>query len=634
MVRVSSLLNVLTYASAALGVAPLYLFLDLPAQLALPISFAVGIWVDGQRRYPFGGWISTLLSLAVFFLYALQIGRDNLIQPVINILALLLAVRLVTEKNGRNYLQIFVLSVFALASSTLLSLSTAFFLYLVLLVTGVTSGLVLLSFHSVDPDLSLSCRQSRRIIAVALSLPVASLVLMFAFFLILPRTQYPLWNFLNPKSTATAGFSEAVQPGSFAQILETKKVVLRAESERLPQNELYWRGIVLNTPEGSAWIRLPPPVSEKSVIRGGRVIIQALFPEPKAENYLPALDVTRNVEGLRSSQAADYTYRARYTLNQRVKYTSVSVVGGELVATGPIDRDFYLTLPADVSDRLRRVAMEIADRDRTSGDRITLAEEFFRDQQLTYATSDLPTSADPMGEFLFEKKRGYCEFFASSFALLLRLAGVPARLVGGYYGGQYNDIGQYYLVTEDTAHVWVEAFDEGRWVRIDPSRLARNAEASLLASRTRGIGAGRRLVDTIDYYWNRLVIAYDLGSQLQLLQQTNRKLKQFRVPFDLKKAGLYLVAVLAGAIGLALLFSSRRLTSEERMLRTFLRRVRKKYRLKAIPPATGLHELARQLDDPDCREFAEIFAGGVYRDRKLTKEELKKLRGLTKALKE
>lgn len=632
MVRVSSLLNLLSYAAAALGVAPLFLYLDLPVQFALPFAFAAGVFCDRRRRYPLSGGIATLLSIVCFFLYAIQISRDHLIEPVVNILALLLAVRLATEKSARNYLQVFVLAIFALASSSLLTLSAAFFLYLVLLVTGVTVGLVLLSFHAVDPQLVLSRRQTGRILSVSLILPAISLVLMLAFFIILPRTQHPLWNFLNPAATATAGFSEEVRPGSFAGIAAAKEVALRVESERLPPDERYWRGIVLNTPAGSTWVRKAPPSGEMARIRGGRAILQTIYPEPKPGNYLFALDVPRGVGGLSSSQAGDFIFRARGSLARRVKYTAVSVVGGDFEAIGPVDRDFYLAVPPQLSERVRQVAVGIAARGASASDRIALLEAFFANQQLDYATTDLPASDDPVDEFLFEKKRGYCEFFASSFALLLRLSGVPSRLVGGYYGGEYNEMGGYYLVTEDTAHVWVEALVDGRWVRLDPSRLARNAEASLLAPRVRGLNAGRRLLDTVDYYWNRAVVAYDLARQLQLLQQTNRQLRQFRVPFDLPTAGGYLLAGIVGTIALVALVRRGRYSREERILRLFLRRVRKKHHLEAIPATTGLQELAKQLDDPVCRDFAEIFGGGVYRDRKLTKEELKRLWVLVKKL--
>lgn len=632
MVRLSSLLNLLSYSAAALGVIPLFFYLDRPVQLILPVAFAAGIAFDRRCRYPFGGVVATLLSLGCFFFYAVQTSREHLIEPVVNVLALLLAVRLVTEKSGRNTLQIFVLAVFALASSSLLTLSAAFFVYLILLVTCVTVGLVCLTFHAVDGQMLLSRRQTFRLLGVSLILPAVSLLLMLVFFVILPRTQYPLWNFLNPEATATAGFSEEVRPGSFAGIAAVKEVALRIESERLSNDELYWRGIVLNSPTGSTWIRQTPPAGEQARLRGGRAIPQTIYPEPTSGNYLFALDVPRTVEGLRSTQDGDFIYRARGSRERRVKYTAVSVVGGEFEAIGAVDRDFYLAVPPHLSKRVRQVAADIVTRGAAASDRIALLESFFANQQLAYATTDLPGGDDPVDAFLFEKKRGYCEFFASSFALLLRLSDVPARLVGGYYGGDYNEMGGYYLVTEDTAHVWVEALVDGRWIRLDPSRLANNAAVSLLAPRGRGLSAGRRLLDSVDYYWNRAVVAYDLGRQLQLLQQTSRQLRQVKVSFDLKTAGSYLVVGLVGAVALGALFRRGRHSREERILRAFLRRLRKKHRLAAIPEATGLLELAKRLNDPVCREFAEIFGGGIYRDRKLTKEEMKRLQTLIRKL--
>lgn len=632
MVRISSLLNLLSYAAAALGVIPLFSYLDLPVQIVVAVAFAAGIYFDRRRRYPLGTTITTLLTLACFFFYGIQINRTYLIEPVVNLLALLLAVRLVTEKSGRNMLQIFVLAIFALASSSLLSLSAAFFVYLILLVTGVTVGLVLLTFFTVDSRLVLNRRQSVRILGVALILPIFSLLLMLVFFVILPRTQYPLWNFLNPAEKSTAGFSEVVRPGSFAEISAVKEVALRIESERLPGSDLYWRGIVLNTPTGSTWVRQTPPVGERALLRGGKSIAQVIYPEPKSGNYLFALDVPRSVEGLRAAQDADLIFRSRGTLERRVKYTAVSIVGGDFAVTGDFDREFYLAVPTSLSERLRQVAAGIAASDTDASGRIARLEEFFVAQQLAYATDGLPGGEDAIDAFLFDNKRGYCEFFASSFALLLRLSGVPARLVGGYYGGEYNEMGGYYLVTEDSAHVWVEALVDGRWLRLDPSRLAHNADASLLAPRERGLSAARRLLDSIDYHWNRTVIAYDLERQLQFLQKTNRQFRQFTISVDGKTIGGGLLIFLMAGLVLAVIRRRYKRSQEERLLERFLRRLRKKHRLDVIPPATGLHALAKQLDDPVCREFAEIYGGGIYRDRKLTGEELKKLQELIRGL--
>jgi len=630
MVRLKSLLNLLCYAAALLGVAPLFAYLERPAQLALPLALAFGVYADRRRSYPLHGIVATLLSIAFFALYAVQVSRDYLVEPVINSLALLLAVRLATEKSSRHYLQIFVLSVFALAGSSLLDLSAAFFFYLVLQVVAVTVGLVLLSFHATDENLVFTRRQIRRILGTALLLPAASLVLMLAFFVVLPRTQHPLWNLLKPSDTAASGFSEEVAPGSVAGIASTREVAFRVESDELPPGELYWRGIVLNAVVGNTWVRQPPPPGERVTIGAGRPVTQTVYAEPTAKGYLFALDPPQRIEGIRLSQAPDQVFRASRYSDRRTVYQAFSSVGGRLELATPFDRRFYLAVPEAISPRVRQVAADIAARTSDAAEKIALLEEFFLAQRLVYAKTDLPGAADPVDAFLFDKKRGYCEFFASSFALLLRLSGVPARLVGGYFGGEYNPLGNYYLVTQDTAHVWVEALVGERWQRLDPSRLAENADAFLLTPRARGLSVGRRLLDSIDYYWNRAVISYDLGQQLQLLRQTNRQLRQFRLELDWRRGGGALAGLCAAALLLGLLLRRRRLSREERVLNAFLLRLRKKHRLTALPPEVGLQELARRLDDPICREFAEIYGGGIYRDRKLTDAELRRLKALTK----
>lgn len=633
MVKIRTLLNLLTYAACLLGVAPLFPHLELGARIGFPLALVAGILFDRRQRYPFKTATVTVLSVALFALYATRISLDDLVGPVVNILTLLLAVRLLTEKTGRNYLQIFVLTIFALAGSSLLSLSSAFFVYLVLLVTCVTVGLVLLPFHAIDSRLRLPRRKARTLLSVAGLLPAGSLLLMLVFFFILPRTQHPLWNFLNPAATATAGFTEEVAPGSVAGIAAVKALAFRAESPQLPPDQLYWRGIVLNKVEGGTWVRATPPAAEAGRVSGGRSVQQTIYPEPKQGRYLFALDLPLNLSGIRARRSADLVHTARRSGSRR-KYQAVSLVGGRLEATAAPDLDFYLQVPGPLTGRLRDAAGQIAAGEPTDREKVARVEAFFRAQQLVYATDDLPGSTDPVDEFLFLKKRGYCEFFASSFATLLRLSGVPARLVGGYYGGKYNEMGGYYLVTEDTAHVWVEALIDGRqWIRVDPSRLAQNAAAALVEPRAQRLVLGRRLLDAVNYHWNRAVITYDLGRQLQLLRRVNVQARQLRISFDFGTALRYLLIPAVALAALAGLIRRLRSSREERILRTFLRRVQKKHRLGRIPETVGLEALAKRVDDPLCREFAEIYGRALYRDRKLTAEELQRLRDLVRGLK-
>ena len=630
MVSIKRLLDALAAAVTLLAAIPLFPFLDTAPRIVLPLALVAGVWGDRRGRPLLKPALATILSVAFFFLYALQVSRANLVTPLVNLLALLLAVRLVTAKEGRNYLQIFVLALFALAASSLLSLSATFLIYLVLLVVLVTIGLVLLSFFATDQALALPRREFRTVLGVAAVLPAASLLLMLAFFVILPRTQRPLWNFLNPIPQATAGLADQVRPGAFAAIADNSQVAFRAEAPSLPREKLYWRGLVLNTLEGEDWVRSPPPAREQERAEGGKMIAQTLYPEPSQSKVLFALDPPVRFEGIRGvRRTADSVFTARHGLERRVRYQALSVVDGVLTATAPVDRAFYLQVPAHIDPRLTALAARIRTQAKSAAERVALLEDFFRSQKLAYATTDLAGGADPLADFLFEKKRGYCEFFASSFGLLLRLSGVPTRLVGGYLGGEYNALGGYYLVTQESAHVWVEALVDGRhWRRIDPSTLA------VRTARTGGLSRWRLLADTASYFWNQAVINYDLGSQLALLRKAGGRLRNLGTtgPGDRWWKWALGILILAG-MGWTLRRRRPRLPSrEERLLHAFLRQVRRRYSLPEDAGREGLMTLAKRLDDPRCREFATVYGGAVYRDRRLSAEEAGRLKELVREL--
>lgn len=631
MVTIRNLLDLVTYAACVLGVLPLYPYLELPAKALFPVGLLVGIACDRRQRYLVGRVPATLLSLLPFGFYATRLSLTQVVEPVVNVLVLLLAVRLVTEKSPRNYLQLLVLAISVLAGSSLLSLSPLFLPCLILVVTSVTIGLVLLTFHASDPQLRLPAGGLRPLLTVSLVLPVGSLLLMLVFFAVLPRTQYPLWHFLNPASTALSGFSDKVRPGAFARNASSSAPVFRAESEALGEEDLYWRGIVLNVvEEGNSWRREAPPGTEGVRLSGGRQVTQIIYPEVREDGYLFSLDPTDQISGLRAHSSADLVHRQRRYRKKPGSYRTVARLGGRMQALG-VKRDFYLQVPATISQRLRNTAAELAAGSADIATRITRTEAFFRAQNLSYATSDLPGPERPLEEFLFDKKRGYCEFFASSFALLLRLEGVPARLVGGYLGGNRNELAGYYSVTEDMAHVWVEALVDGNWRRIDPSRLAVNAASASFAGRGRPPN-WRRLLDAADYYWTRAVISYDLGKQLELVRGTAFKLRGLSTGRGLYRAIGWLLAVAAGLLAGGWLLRRLLVPEEQRLLSRFLKLLQRRLGIEGIPDHAGLQALAERAGDERCREFAAIYGGAVYRDRPLTAAERVRLRTLLREL--
>jgi len=212
---------------------------------------------------------------------------------------------------------------------------------------------------------------------------------------------------------------------------------------------------------------------------------------------------------------------------------------------------------------------------------------------------------------------------------LLRAAGVPSRLVGGYLGGEYNEFGGYYLVTDDKAHVWVEAYIEGSgWERIDPSSFAINAGELWTAPTSQGLMQRLSLLlDSINYAWNRTVVSYDFEQQMTIARTVSSRLqgispeKLFRsfVPY---LAGGLLIASLLLAARRASLFRSR----EQRTLHRFLRTVGREFGMSPLEGGTGLFEIAAASGNGHVSAFVAIYAGAVYHDRRLTDDEYLQLR--------
>jgi hypothetical protein len=302
----------------------------------------------------------------------------------------------------------------------------------------------------------------------------------------------------------------------------------------------------------------------------------------------------------------------------------VSEPGDTIAGREGVDSAFYLETPRNVSPRIRQLAGTVAGEGGGDAGKLAFLTQYYRNGRFAYTTTDLPAGGDPLDTFLFEKKQGSCEYFASSFALLMRLAGVPSRLVGGYRGGYYNEMGEYYVITDNMAHVWVEVFLSGRgWVMIDPTGFAYNYSGSDDKSERGLLGTLSMALDSCSYYWNLAVINYDLDRQL---------LRRLRAPDRLMRMVLY---GLPAALLLTIILAAKRRTAcspELRVLRLFLRQVRRLHGVE-IGPDAGLFEFTAPLMDPNAERFISLYSSAVYRNRRLTAEEIRLLKKYIRQLK-
>lgn len=614
---------------------PLFPWLTAFPRMILVAGLIAGIWQDRRGSWQLKPWMQNIAIVPVFLFYALQFSRANPAQPVVSVLAIMLAVRLGGEKSVRYSLQIHALSMFCLASSSLFDLSPVFLLYLGVLLFLVALALVLLTFQNQDSAMTVTMPDLKRIVLSGLLMPALAVPLLLFFFPIMPRTQLPLWHFLSPPATRTTGYADTVEPGSQSSIAESRTLAFRAEMPQLPPSQLYWRGTVFNRTDGIKWTRSLQIPSEQPEMSGQKVT-QVIYPEPSASRILFALDRPAKLDLRLVKRSPDGVFESGGAIAKRLSYRVDSQTSGMVPQRNAVNRQIYLQLPEQLSPRITTLAMTAARNGADDRARVDFLEGYFRNGGYRYSTRDLVTGDRALEQFLFEKKQGHCEFFASTFALLLRAAGVPCRLVGGYLGGEYNQLGGYYLVTDDKAHVWVEAYIEGRgWQRIDPSSFAANAGDVWKAPVEHSIRLRiTQALDSLNHTWNRSVITYDLEQQITIARHLGSRLQGLDPSAMLRNAAPYLagalllVGVMFG-IGRASLFRSR----EQRILRSFLHAVEKEFDLSTGDGGAGLFEIASAVGNRHVSDFTAIYAGAVYRDRRLTDAEYEKLRQILRVMK-
>jgi hypothetical protein len=263
---------------------------------------------------------------------------------------------------------------------------------------------------------------------------------------------------------------------------------------------------------------------------------------------------------------------------------------------------------------------------------------YLRSNAFTYSLKGLPVSKNPLEDFLFETKSGNCEFFASALAVMLRLNNIPARLVGGYRGGYYNDVGQYYLVPQKYAHAWVEAYVKPKgWIRLDPTPGMFDSPASLTSAVS--FEKFTILIDTLNYYWYVLVINYNLEKQFSILLKVRSELRRPNMGLtfhrDTVLKWLAILVLVAGAgFALRVFIKNRAISSEQKVLALFLKKMEKKgYHKKT---SQGLEEFIPTITNEKVKESALLFISEFeklyFKDKHFDSKIVSRLKAIVKQI--
>lgn len=372
--------------------------------------------------------------------------------------------------------------------------------------------------------------------------------IMLLLFVVLPRMGQ-LWHMPSPTKSGVTGFSDTLSAGEFSSLAKSGAPAFRVtfDEQILPlAKDLYWRGLVLDHFDGKTWSQAnKSAIHTYSPHENWRLEFEqsaqsrfryTVLQEPHQHRALFTLmaPVSVRAKQLSIRYSANATLLNRHPINSRTQYRVISDLNYRYAhdALRPEELSQNLRLPDNGNSRAREYALTLSRR--FSGgprahEKIVANLLSYYNERFTY-TLQPPALDDPVIDaFLFESRRGFCEHFASSFAFLARAAGIPARLVVGYQGGEYNPYEHYLIVRQSDAHAWTEVWQEGRgWYRVDPTaavapeRIENGLREALGEQDMALVGGTSSLavlawmqmrMDALSYNWHRFVLGY--GGDLQ-----------------------------------------------------------------------------------------------------------------------
>jgi protein-glutamine gamma-glutamyltransferase len=507
------------------------------------LALAMKFWMEPRGyRLRFAVLKLILAAIGLFAVFA-SYGSLKSVEPGISLLVVLVSLKVLEAHTAREF-QVMVLMGWVLCLCGFffsqdfviaLSLLSAFALLLVALIQfyrGSSPGAFWLPLETTGKIL----------------LQAAPLIVLL--FLLFPRINTGLRVDFRANRLASTGFSDRLSPGSIAALANSSDIAFRAElpgSTATPPGPMYWRGVVMWHCDGLEWRAPYLPVSISSRDRGARqsftnnTIRQRITLAPHGARWMFALDRPFEIPPGAILARGDYLWSVQ-TIRKARRYEVVSSLGAVGKDLTPGERREALELPPSISPAVRDLAHSWTTQNSSPRSVVNSALQFFRAQGFRYSLTPGEYGKNDLEQFLFRRRVGFCEHYAASFATLMRLAGIPARLVVGYLGGEYNDLGHFFLVRQADTHAWCEVWlPESGWTRVDPTAVVAPGRASLDLNSflERGIASGqlearrsafltqlarsalftnaRLALETLSYQWDTRLLAYDTDVQEVLL---------------------------------------------------------------------------------------------------------------------
>lgn len=594
----------------------------------LPDRKYLSIWLMKQ-------FFAIAIFVATYISFDGQLGRD----AGVAMLTALLGLKLLEMRTPRDFYIVMFLAYFLVVTNLFYSQTLLTAGYMVVVVVVVTAGLIYFNGERGG----LKFRESFKF---SIQYCLQAVPIMVIAFVLFPRIPGPLWGVPQNTTEGVTGLSDEMTIGNISRLSVSDEIAFRVEfvGDEPPARELYWRGPVFWQTDGVTWRGGQKNISKTQTLKidrpnlalaneGGqykRYDYQIII-EPHGEQWVFALDHARSSEP-RLKITFDHQALAPKSINRRARYELTSIAGGASKTINNAERDAALAIPQGYHRR----TVALGERWRTeltsAQQIITTALTHFNQQNFIYTLTPKALSNDAVDSFLFETREGFCEYYATSFVILMRAAGIPARVVTGYQGGEYNVLSDFMLIRQRDAHAWAEVFleDQG-WVRVDPTAAVAPERVSLGLSEVFPSRSGlgnldsnnpfvftwnrvHDMWDAVNFNWSRWVLGYSPQQQRQLLD--NLGLEKWN--YGTLIMALTLVSALAISM-LALLILRTRSDNPDQVIvlyEKFCRKLAKAGFLRA--PFEGPLDFARRVADKDqtlgieVEKITQLYIGLRY----------------------
>lgn len=477
--------------------------------------------------------LAGIAFLLLFISYGNLIGRD----AGVALLTVMLGLKLVEIRNHRDYYISCFLGYFLVVTNFFYSqnIPTALLMFVVVII--MTASLISLN----DGKKSLS---NKGLIKLASQMLLQAIPLMLLLFVLFPRIPGPLWGLPQDAHSGKTGIDDSMTLGKISELILSDEIAFRVKfDDDIPSlSKLYWRGPVLWQTDGTTWTELKNDYlmsSKPNFTTSGDEYTYITTLEPHNKRWLFALDFPSEQP---STPTSHYTYdgqlRSIKPINQRQQIRLRSYSQYSLNPNKDDYIDAALKLPEDRHPLTKLLAQSWLKQSTDPMQLVDKALTYFNQNKFYYTLKPPKLTGDTIDEFLFENRRGFCEHYAASFTVLMRAAGIPARIVTGYLGGEINPVDDFLVVRQRDAHAWVEVWIQGQgWLRVDPTSAVsrQRIEQGISTIMPEGfntplfMASNRNLIDlwqqirnnldAFDNAWNQWVLAYGPELQKEFLQK-------------------------------------------------------------------------------------------------------------------